>query len=216
MRASVSVLCLLVGGGSLAGFVLPQEPEPLRGLQRVLWRPERAELWMLCGEGESRTVRVFDPWLRERAAAPAAEMPEGGVRADAGGAATLELWGNRRLSVAGDGSMRILPLPWESAPSLSWGPDGATVELRSAHPVSELFWRRAGEAELHRAPFVGDRSDGSLQRATFYGFAAGERIEIALPALQPVFPPRADFTWRGWDVPALAAGRRVRAAWPSE
>lgn len=218
MRRCVSVLCLLAVSGPRAESASGQEPEyvPLRGLERALWREERAELWMLCAADESRQVRVFDAWLREREPLPATAMPEGGVRLGADGAAEVELWGNRRLRTAADGSLRLLPLPWESAPRVHWGPGWATVELRCAHPLAALLWRRAGEGELRSARFVADRADGALQRASLYGLTAGERIEVALPELQPAFPPRTELDWRRLAVPVLAPDGRISSAWPSE
>lgn len=219
MRARVRALGLLLLGvlpGAAAGA---QEPEaaPLRGLERALWRAERAELWMLCAEPAGPRVRVFDPWLREREPRPASEMPEGGTAAAADGACEAPLWGMRRMHAGADGVLRVLPLWWETAPRLHWGPGWAAVELRNAQPLPALLWRRAGEAELHVEPFLTDRFDGAMQRASLTGLAAGERIEIALPARQPRFPPRAEPEWRPFVVPAAAPeGARPTSAWPSE
>jgi hypothetical protein len=219
MRALVSALCLLAFGARTGIAAGAQEPAatPLRGLERALWREDRAELWILCAEPDGPRVRVFDPWLRERAARPAAEMPDGGTTAAPDAACEVPLWGMRRLQAGADGVLRVLPLWWETTPRLHWGPGWAAVVLRAAQPLPALLWRRAGEAELHVETFVADRFDGALQRASLFGLTAGERIEIALPARQPLFPPRTEPEWHPFVVPAVAPeGARPTSAWPTE
>jgi hypothetical protein len=144
-------------------------------------------------------------------------MPDGGTAAAPDAACEVPLWGMRRVQAGADGVLRVLPLWWETTPRLHWGPGWAAVELRAAQPLPALLWRRAGEAELHVETFVADRFDGALQRASLFGLTAGERIEIALPARQPLFPPRTEPEWHPFVVPAVAPeGARPTSAWPTE
>lgn len=219
MHSRVSPIGLLALLLAATPRSLAQEPEtaPVRGLERALWREERAELWLLCVEAGTARVRVFDPWLRERPSSSADQMPAGGVAASPDGGCDLPLWTGRRLRADPQGSLRILPTRWESAPRVHWGPGWTSVELRSARPLASLLWRRAGDAELHVAAFRADRFDGALQRAQFHGCSPGERIEIALPDLLPRFPPRAEPQWRAFVAPAVPPeGARPTSEWPEE
>lgn len=210
MSAGVSAACLL------AALLAPAQdpvPRPIGGLQRVLWREERAEIWLLCAGG----VRVFDPSLCEREPRPAEEMPpEPGVAAAADGSCDAPLWPGRRLRADARGRLRLLPAWWETPARLRWGPDWAAVELRAGRPQGALVWSRAGDAELHVERFEGEGWDGASQRAFLRGLVPGEQIRIALPDPLPVFPPRAELRWESFTVPAVPPdGPRPTSAWPA-
>ncbi len=193
-----------------------QEPAPLRGLQRALWRPERVELWLSCREAGAERIRVFDPWLRERAAA-SEPMPEGGAAPGADGSLELPVWGGRRLRADASGRLTLLAQPWESPPRLVWGPGWAAVEVRTTVPLDAARWRRTSEIAFRRAPFRADRGDGILQRAHLRGLAAGESIEIALPPHLLTFPLPDPLPVRTFTVPeSEPAGDRSISEWPGD
>lgn len=221
MARVVSRLCALVAAPALLAPALPtqpaQEPAPLRGVRRAAWNDAAGELLLLCDEPGGSRLRRFDPWLRELEPGDPARMPAAGAAPGADGALECPLWPGRRLRLEPDGAMRVLPAWWETSPRLRWGPGWAAVELRNGRPLAALAWRRAGDAELHTEAFSCDRFDGAAQRAFLRGIDAGERIEIALPALQPEFPPRSGPRWAAFTVPAVDPdGGRPTSAWPSE
>lgn len=209
--------------GALAAAAV-QEPEaqpglepgrPIQGLVRALWRPERAELWLLCRVDGSETLRVFDPWLREREA-PILPMPEGGAAARDDGSLRMPAWAGHDLVATAKGELSLSRRAWETRPRVTWGPGWAAVEVRSTVPLRSVPWRRAGDAEIHLAAVTGESLDGILQRAHLRGLAAGETIEIALPPTRWTFPeppPR----WVSFAVPAVdPAGPRPTSEWPSD
>jgi hypothetical protein len=208
--AMAALAVLAIAGGH-------QAPEPLRGLQRALWRPARAELWLLCRDSAgAERIRVFDPWLREREAA-SEPMPEGGAAPRADGSLELPVWGGRRLHADPAGRLTLLAQPWESAPRVVWGPGWAAIEVRTTVPLDAARWRRSGEIAFHRAPFRADRGDGILQRAHLRGLAAGESIEVALPPHLLTFPQPDPPPVRTFTVPeSEPAGDRPISEWPAE
>lgn len=202
----------------LAAAVAAQEPEPdqpLAGLQRALWRPERAELWLLCRDaGGSATVRVFDPWLREREA-PVEAMPEGGSVAEADGSLDMPAWAGHRLRADATGHLTLSRRPWETAPRIVWGPGWAAVEIRGTVPLTVVPWRREGDAEIHLAAVAGETLDGILQRAHLRGLTAGEVVEVALPPTRWEFPLPTLPVWQRFVVPAVdPSGPRPISEWP--
>jgi len=227
LRPMRAIISGIAGAAALAALAAqepapdPEPPQPVSGLVRALWRPERAELWLLCREedgrgGSAERVRVFDPWLNERAV-PAEPMPEGGQLAAEDGALELPVWAGHRLRAGADGRLTLSRRPWETAPRVVWGPGWAAVEMRSTVPLKSLSWRRAGDAQIFVAPIAGETLDGILQRAHLRGLDAGETIEIALPATSWTFPPSAAPRWRSFVVPGVdPAGPRPTSEWPSD
>lgn len=224
-------MCAFISGIACAGLLAaatgqepssePVPPRPVSGLARALWRPERAEFWLLCDETDGRggdvvRVRVFDPWLNERA--PAGEpMPDGGLAASADGSLDLPAFAGHRLLADPNGQLTLSRRPWESAPRVVWGPGWATVEVRSTVPLRSVSWRRVGDAQIFVAPVRGEAQDGILQRAHLRGLDAGETIEVALPATRWTFPPAATPRWQTFVVPGVdPAGPRPTSEWPSD
>lgn len=220
LRIMPSLMRLIAAAALLAAAgAQEQEPEPgqpLAGLERALWRPELAELWLLCRVDGVEKLRVFNPWLQELEP-PREAMPEGGATAAADGSLDMAAWAGHRLECTADGRMLLSWRPWESAPRLVWGPGWAALELRSTVPLTAVPWRRVGDAEMHVVPVRGESADGILQRAHLRGLAAGEAIEIGMPPTRWVFPQPTALEWRRFVVPAVdPAGERPISEWPSE
>jgi hypothetical protein len=209
----------LIAWAAFVPGVAVQDPEvsqPVAGLERALWRPERAELWLLCRVDGSEQVRVFNPWLQELAA-PLEAMPEGGYTAESNGRLEMPAWAGHRLECSADGRLSLSRRPWETAPRLVWGPGWAALEVRSTVPLTSVPWRRAGDAEMHLAPVRGDAADGIQQRAHLLGLQPGEVIEVGLPPMRWVFPQPTALEWRSFLVPAVdPAGERPTSEWPSD
>ena len=186
----------------------------MRGVTRALWQPARSELWVHCEQaGADARVRVFDAWLREQPARAAAEMPPQGVVPESSGALELALWPGRRLQLTEVGELVMLPASWETVPVVHWGKGWASVEMRCARPLEPLLWRHVGDAEIHVVEFHADPCDGARRRAFLRGISAGERLELALPDLQPRFPPRLTPRWEALTAPE--SGADATSAWPS-